>query len=94
MNQQIKYCLYFNISPVYEQVKLILVVSHVLTCKQTRCQHVVNFTKFLCPLNGIRHLAQRICLSKIRSLELSCSAVEEFKLCVEAHWHASMFESQ
>ena len=53
MNQQIKYCLYFSISPVYEQVKLILVVSHVLTRKQTRCQHVVNFTKFLCPLNGI-----------------------------------------
>ena len=56
MNQQIKYCLYFNISPVYEQVKLILVVSHVPTRKQTRYQHV-NFTKFLCPLNGIGQLS-------------------------------------
>ena len=40
------------------------------------------------------NLAQQICLSELQSLELSCSAVEEFKLCVEAHWRASMFESQ
>ena len=47
MNQHIKYCLYFSISPVYEQVKLILVVNHVLTHKQIRYQHVVNKSKVL-----------------------------------------------
>ena len=75
MNQQIKYCLYFNISPVYEQVKLILAVSHMLTNKQTRYQHVVNFTKFLCPLNGIGQFSTAnmfVQITKFRIKLLDC----------------------
>ena len=50
---QFQHFLQHLVTRVLYQTRVILVVSHMLTGKQTRCQHVVNFTKFLCPLNGI-----------------------------------------
>ena len=54
---QFRHFLQHLVTRVSCQTHVILVVSHVLTGKQTRCQHVVNFTKFLCPLNGIGQLS-------------------------------------